>query len=60
MPLIGGSLSGLYSHHHGRRLNESECVYDNLSFDRLDWVNDDSNGAGGQVLKCLLGLNIDG
>jgi len=48
---IGCSLAWLLSHHDGVRINKTECVNDDFSFNRLDGVNDDCYGARLQRLE---------
>jgi hypothetical protein len=58
--LIGSRLTGFHAHHHDGCLNQSECIDDDFSLDRLDWVDDNGYGAGSQILESLLGLDIHG
>ena len=60
MPLVGGRLTGFHAHHHGCGLDQAEGVDDDFAFDGLDWVDDDGDGAGGQIFEGLLGLDVDG
>jgi hypothetical protein len=40
-------------------VDESESINDDFAFDRLDGVNDNSDGSWGQLFKGLLGIDID-
>jgi hypothetical protein len=40
-------------------VDESESINDNFALDRLDGVNDNSDGSWGQLFKGLLGIDID-
>lgn len=40
--------------------NEAESIDDDLSFDRLDGIDDDGNSPGCELFKGLLSVNIDG
>lgn len=56
---VGGGLAGLVAHHEGLGVDEAEGVDDNLALDRLDGVDDDGDGAGVELLKGLLGVDVD-
>ena len=60
MAQVGGCLSRFLTHHEGLRGDEAECVYHHFPFDGLDGVDDYSDGAGCELFKGLLGVDIDG
>jgi hypothetical protein len=47
------------AHHEGLRVDEAESVDDDLALDRLDGVDDDGDGAGRELLKRLLGVDVN-
>jgi hypothetical protein len=47
------------AHHKGLRVDEAEGVDDDLALDRLDGVDDDGDGAGGELLERLLRVDVD-
>ena len=59
MTEIGGALSGFLSEHEGLGVYEAEGIDDDFSFDGLDGIDDDGDGAGGELLKGLLGVDVD-
>jgi hypothetical protein len=56
---VGRALSGLLAKHKRLGVDESEGVNDDLALDRLDGIDDDGDGSGGQLLERLLGVDID-
>lgn len=48
------------AHHEGLRVDETECVNDDLALDRLYRVDYDRHGARCELLEGLLGVDIDG
>lgn len=56
---IGGALPGFLAQHQGLRVYEAEGVDDDFSLDGLDGVDDDGNGAGGELLEGLLRVYVD-
>ena len=42
------------------RVDEAEGVDDDFAFDGLDGVDDDSDGAGGELFEGLLRVDVDG
>lgn len=59
MAQIGSALPGFLSHDKGLWVNQTEGVDDDLALDRLDWIDDHGNSTRGQLLKTLLGIDID-
>ena len=57
---VGGRLPGLVAHHERLRVDEAEGVDDDLALDGLDGVDDDGDGARGQLLEGLLRVDVDG
>lgn len=57
---VGRCLAGLVAHHEGLRVDEAEGVDDNFSLYGLDGVDDDCDGARGELLERLLGVDVDG
>ena len=60
MTYVGWGLAGLVAHHEGLRVYEAEGVDDDFALDGLDGVDDDGDGAGGELLEGLLGVDVDG
>ena len=60
MTEIRGRLTGFLAHHEGLRIYEAEGVNDDFSLDGLDGVDDDGDGAGGELFEGLLGVDVDG
>lgn len=56
---VGRGLAGLVAHHEGLRVDEAEGIDDDFALDRLDGVDDDGDGAGGELLERLLRVDID-
>jgi hypothetical protein len=56
---VGGCLTGFLAHHEGLRSDEAEGVDDDFALDRLDGVDDDGDGAGGELLEGLLRVDVD-
>ena len=56
---VGGGLTGFVAHHQGLWVDEAEGVDDDLALDGLDGVDDDGNGAGGELLETVLGVDVD-
>lgn len=57
---IGCALTGLLAQYEGLRVYEAEGVDDDFSFDGLDGVDDDGDGAGGELFEGLLRVDVDG
>ena len=60
MAQVGGGLAGFLAEHEGLWIDEAEGVDDDFAFDGLDGVDDDGDGAGGELLEGLLGVDVDG
>ena len=60
MTQVGGGLSGLLAHHQGLWSDQAEGIDDDFAFDGLDGIDDDGDGARGELLKGLLGVDVDG
>ena len=56
---VGGGLAGFLAQHEGLRVDEAEGVDDDFAFDGLDGVDDDGDGAGGELFEGLLGVDVD-
>jgi len=56
---IGSTLAWLLSEHKRLRVDESECIDDDLALDGLDGVNNDSNSSRCQLFERLLCIDID-
>lgn len=56
---VGGGLARLLPQHVGLREDEAEGVDDDLALDGLDGVDDDGDGARVELLKALLGVDVD-
>ena len=59
VPQVGGRLPGLVAHHERLRVDEAEGVDDDFALDGLDGVDDDGDGARGQLLEGLLRVDVD-
>ena len=59
VPEVGGCLAGLLAHHEGLRVYEAEGIDDDFAFYGLDWIDDNGDGAGGELFKGLLGVDVD-
>lgn len=57
---VGGRLTGFLTEHEGLWVDEAKRVNYDFAFDGLDGVHDYSDGAGGELFKGLLGIDIDG
>lgn len=57
---IGGGLAGFVAHHERLWVDEAEGIDDDFALDGLDGVNHDGNGARCELLKGLLGVDVDG
>lgn len=57
---VGGALPGFLAKHEGLRVYQSESVDDDFSFDGLDRIDDDGDGAGSELFEGLLGVDVDG
>ena len=57
---VGGRLPRFVAHHQGLRVDESEGVDDDFAFYGLDGVDDDGDGAGGELFEGLLRVDVDG
>lgn len=60
MTQVGCCLAGLLAHDDGLWLDETEGINDDLALDGLDGVDDHGNGAGSELFKGLLSVDIDG
>lgn len=56
---VGGGVPGLCAKHLKLRGNKAEGIDDNLALHRLYRINNDSNGTGIQLLKALLGIDVN-
>ena len=56
---VGGRLARLLAHHQHLRVDEAEGVDDDFALDGLDGVDDDGDGARGQLLEGLLRVDVD-
>lgn len=56
---VGGCLAGLVTHHECLRVDEAEGIDDDFTLDGLDGVDDDGDGAGGELLEGLLCVDIN-
>ena len=56
---VGRALAGLLAHHEGLRVDQTERINDDLALDRLNGIDDDGDGAGGQLFEALLGVDVD-
>ena len=56
---VGGGLSRFLPEHEGLRVDEAEGVDDDFAFDGLDGVDDDGDGAGGELFEGLLRVDVD-
>jgi len=57
---VGRGLAGFLPQHEGLRVDEAEGVDDDFAFDGLDGVDDDGDGARGELLEGLLRVDVDG
>lgn len=57
---VGGALPRFLTEHERLRIDEAEGVDDDFSFHRLNGVDDDGDGAGGELLEGLLRVYVDG
>ena len=55
---VGGGLPGLLAQHEELGGDETECVDHDFAFDGLDGVDDDGDGAGGELLEGLLCVDV--
>ena len=60
MTEIGGCLSRFLAHHECLRVYEAEGIDDDFAFDGLDGIDDDGDGAGGELFERLLRVDVDG
>lgn len=60
MSQVTCALTRLLTKHERLGVDEAEGVNDDLALDGLDGVDDDGDGARGQLLERLLGVDIDG
>ena len=60
MAEIRGCLPRFLTHHKCLRVYEAEGIDDDFAFDGLDRVDDDGDGAGGELFEGLLGVDVDG
>ena len=59
MPEIRGRLPRLLAQHECLRVDEAEGVDDDFALDGLDGVDDDGDGARGQLFEGLLRVDVD-
>jgi hypothetical protein len=57
---VRGTLTWLLAEHEGMWVDEAEGINDDFTLDGLDGVNNDGDGARGELLEGLLGIDIDG
>lgn len=60
MPQVGRGLPGFLAQHEGLRVDEAEGVDDDFALDGLDGVDDDGDGARGELFEGLLRVDVDG
>lgn len=58
MAQVRCTLSGLLTKHQRLGVDQAESINDHFSFDRLDGIDDDGDGSGGELLERLLGVDI--
>jgi len=58
MTNVGGSLSRLLPSHHGLRINRSERIDHNFTFNWLNWINNDTDSFWIKLLLWFLSTNI--
>ncbi|KAL8865861.1 MAG: hypothetical protein Q9174_006652, partial [Haloplaca sp. 1 TL-2023] len=51
MTKIRGGLTGFLAHHEGLGVYETEGIDDDFSFDGLNGVDNDGDGAGGELFE---------
>lgn len=56
---VGSRLTWLLAGHQRLWVDKAESINDDLSLDRLNWINDDSDGSWVELLEGLLGVDID-
>jgi hypothetical protein len=59
MAKVRRRLAGFLTHHESLGIDESESVDDDFALDGLDGVDDDGDGAWGQLLEGLLRVDVD-
>lgn len=60
MTEVRGALAGFLAEHQGLGVDEAEGVDYDFAFDGLDGVDDDGDGAGGELFEGLLCVYVDG
>jgi len=55
---VGGGLPRFLAEHQELRGDEPKCVDDDFAFDGLDGVDDDCDGARGELLEGLLCVDV--
>lgn len=55
---VGGCLAWLLTEHEGLGVDEAEGVNDDLALDGLDGVDNDGDGARGELFEGLLGVDV--
>jgi hypothetical protein len=56
---VRSRLPRFLAHHERLRVYEAESVDDDFAFDGLDGVDDDGDGARGELFEGLLGVDVD-
>lgn len=59
MTQVGSALSWLLAQHQRLRVDKAEGINNDLSLNGLDRIDNDGDSAGRQLLKRLLGVDID-
>ena len=57
---VRGGLARFLAQHERLRVDEAEGVDDDFALDGLDGVDDDGDGARGELLEGLLRVDVDG
>lgn len=60
MAEIRGCLPRFLTHHECLWIYKAEGIDDDFAFDGLDGIDDDGDGAGGELFEGLLGVDVDG
>lgn len=60
MAQVRSCLPGFLAHNDSLGLDKTESIDDDLTLDGLNGIDDDGDGAGCQLLKRLLSVDIDG
>ena len=59
MTEVGRRLPWFLTEHECLRVDKTEGIDDDFAFDRLDGIDDDSDGSGCKLLEGLLCVDID-